>query len=162
MCGKYSLTKFAYFLIIVLRAEIATTFCSKVTAISARNTKIFARLHFPILQDFVTKFWNFTSFERFFRRICFFVWISLDQKLVYNGNCPLCLSRTKFHSVFNVDRAIFVLRQWPNRHRFFPTSRPVNCISCAVVYGLINRSFKKCTAWNHLFKFNLFSNCKLL
>ncbi len=38
MCGKYSLTKFANSLIIVLRAEIATTFGSKMVAISARNT----------------------------------------------------------------------------------------------------------------------------
>ncbi len=41
MCGKYSLTKFANFLIIVLRTEIATTlinFSLKMIAISVRNT----------------------------------------------------------------------------------------------------------------------------
>ncbi len=38
MCGKYSLTKFANFRIIVLGAEIDTTFGSKMVAISARNT----------------------------------------------------------------------------------------------------------------------------
>ena len=38
MCGKYNLTKFANFLI-VLRAEIVTTFGSKMVTISARNTK---------------------------------------------------------------------------------------------------------------------------
>ena len=38
ICGKYSLTKFSDFLIIMLRVEIATTFGSNVVAISARNT----------------------------------------------------------------------------------------------------------------------------
>ncbi len=38
MCGKYSLTKFANFLIIVLRAEIVTTFGSKMVTVSSRNT----------------------------------------------------------------------------------------------------------------------------
>ncbi len=58
MCGKYSLTKFANFLIIVLRAEIVTTFGSKMVTISARNTIIrtlfanFARLHFPYFKTF--------------------------------------------------------------------------------------------------------------
>ena len=43
---------------------------------------------------FSTKFWNFTSFERFFSGISsFLVWICLDQKLVYNVNCPLALLR---------------------------------------------------------------------
>ena len=46
----YSLTKFANFLIIVIRAEIATTFGSKMVAISARNTMRkfanFVRLYF--------------------------------------------------------------------------------------------------------------------
>ncbi len=41
---------------------------------------------FRILQHFATKFWNFTSFERFFPGISFFVWIWLDQKLFYNAN----------------------------------------------------------------------------
>ncbi len=73
MCGKYSLTKFANFLIIVLRAEIATTFGSKMVTISARNTIIrkfanFASLYFP----YFTTFWNFTSFEKFFPEILFF------------------------------------------------------------------------------------------
>ena len=63
MCGKYSLTKFANFLIIVLRAEIATTFGSKMVTISVRNTIIrkpanFARFIFRILQHFATKFWR--------------------------------------------------------------------------------------------------------
>ena len=38
MCGKYSLTKFANFLIIV--EQIVTTFGSKMVTISTRNTKI--------------------------------------------------------------------------------------------------------------------------
>ena len=37
MCGKYSLTKIANFLIIVLRAEIVTTFGSRMVGTSARN-----------------------------------------------------------------------------------------------------------------------------
>ncbi len=40
MCGKYSLTKFANFLIIVLSVEIVTTFGSEMVTISARNTII--------------------------------------------------------------------------------------------------------------------------
>ena len=43
---------------------------------------------FRILQHCVTKFWNFTTFKRFFPGICFFVWICLNQKLLYIGNCP--------------------------------------------------------------------------
>ena len=81
MCGKYSLTKFTNFLIIVLYAEIATTFGSKMVAISIyviQKYRKFAKFEsyvFCILQDFVTKFWNFTTFERFFPAFCFFVWI---------------------------------------------------------------------------------------
>ena len=56
MCGKYSFTKFANFLI-VLRAEIVTTFDSRMVTISARNTIIrkfakFARLYFPYFTTF--------------------------------------------------------------------------------------------------------------
>ncbi len=40
MCGKYSLAKFANFLIIVLRAKIVTTFGSKMVTISARNANM--------------------------------------------------------------------------------------------------------------------------
>ena len=51
MCGRHSLTKFANFLIILLRAEIVTIFEPKVVAISARNTMRkfvnFVRLYFP-------------------------------------------------------------------------------------------------------------------
>ncbi len=54
MCGKYSFTKFANFLIIVLRAEIATTFGSKMVTISARDIMRefgnFVRLYFYTLQ----------------------------------------------------------------------------------------------------------------
>ncbi len=38
--AKYSLMKFANFLIIVLRAEIVTTFGSNMVKISTRNTKL--------------------------------------------------------------------------------------------------------------------------
>ena len=54
---KYSFTKFANFLI-VLRAEIPTTFGSKMVAISARNNSIvrkfanFVRLFFPYFAKF--------------------------------------------------------------------------------------------------------------
>ena len=69
MCGTYSLTKFASFLIIVLRAEIATIFAPKVVTISARKTMRkfanFVRRYFPHI------FWNFTTFERFFWGISF-------------------------------------------------------------------------------------------
>ncbi len=80
MFGKYSLTKFANFFIIVLRAEIVTTFGSKMVTISTRNTKynVIQNIEasqgyiFRILQDFAIKFWHFTSFERFFPVISFF------------------------------------------------------------------------------------------
>ncbi len=89
-------TKFAHFLI-VLRAKIVTIFEPKVVTISARNTIIrkfanLVRLYiFHTLQHLSTKFWNFTTFERFFPGISgfFLAWICLDQKLVYNANCPL-------------------------------------------------------------------------
>ena len=84
MCGKYSLTKFANFLIIVLRAEIATTFDSEMVAISARNTIMrkfakFVKLYFPYFTRFRVQILNFATFERFFLGITFFfVWICLD------------------------------------------------------------------------------------
>ena len=67
MCGKYSLTKFANFLMIVLRAEIVTTFGSKMVAISARNTIIrkfanFARLYFPYFTTFPHQIFEFYYF----------------------------------------------------------------------------------------------------
>ncbi len=40
VCGKYSLTKFSSFLIIVLHVEIGTTFNSKMVTISTCNTMI--------------------------------------------------------------------------------------------------------------------------
>ncbi len=57
--------------------------------IFARNTIMrkfakFVRLYiFHTLQHFSTKFWNFTTFKRFFPEISF---SCLDQKLVYNAN----------------------------------------------------------------------------
>ncbi len=77
MCGKYSLTKFANFLIILLRAEIVTTFGSKMVTISARNTIIgkfanFARLYFSYFTTFRHQILEFTNFERFFPGISFF------------------------------------------------------------------------------------------
>ncbi len=63
MCGKYSLAKFANFLIIVLRAQIATIFKAESgIAICARNTIMrkfanFARLYiFRTLQHFQPNF----------------------------------------------------------------------------------------------------------
>ncbi len=83
MCGKYSCTKFANFLIIVLRAEIVTIFEPKVVAISARTTIMrkfanFVQLYFPHITIFFNQILEFTI-----------VWICLDQKLVYNANYPL-------------------------------------------------------------------------
>ena len=57
MRGKYSFAKFANFLIIVLRAEIATIFEPKVVTISTRNTIMgkyanFVRLYFPHITTF--------------------------------------------------------------------------------------------------------------
>ncbi len=52
-----ALQRLQVFFIIVLRAEIATTSQSYI---------------FRILQDFATKSWNFTTFQRFFPGIWFF------------------------------------------------------------------------------------------
>ncbi len=74
MCRKYTLAKFANFLIIVSRAKIVG---SKMVTISARNTIIekftnFSQGYiFRIFQHFATKFWNLTTFERFFPGISF-------------------------------------------------------------------------------------------
>ena len=62
-CGRYSITKFVNFLVILLRAEIVTTFESKMVTIYARNTIMrkfvnFVRHIFYIFQHFATKFWN--------------------------------------------------------------------------------------------------------
>ena len=70
MCGKYSLTKFANFLI-VLRVEILTTFGSKMLTISPRNRikrkfANFTRLYFPCFTIFRHKMLEFYYFERFF------------------------------------------------------------------------------------------------
>ena len=64
MCGKYSLTKFATFLYIVLRAGIVTTFGSKTVTISTQNLRTLQSYIFHILQHFATKFWN-STFEKF-------------------------------------------------------------------------------------------------
>ena len=81
------------FYTIVLRVEIATIFQPKVVAISAHNTIMrkfanFVRLYFPQLQHFSTKFWDFTTFKRFFPEISSLLSRS-KLKLIYNGNCPL-------------------------------------------------------------------------
>ena len=47
----------------------------------------FTRLYFRIFQHFATKFWNFTTFKRFFQGISFLS-SGLDKKLVYNANRP--------------------------------------------------------------------------
>ena len=66
MCGRYSNTKFANFLNIVLRAEIATIFEPKVVAISARNTMRkfanFVRLYFPHITTFFNQILEFDYF----------------------------------------------------------------------------------------------------
>jgi hypothetical protein len=68
------------FSIFVLRAEIVTIFGSKMVTISARN--IYKHTEnmqtsqgyiFCILQHFITKFCNFTDFNKFFTGIYFFL-----------------------------------------------------------------------------------------
>ncbi len=68
MCEKYNLIQsLQIFYIIILRAEIAITFGSKMVAISRRNTKYrksanFARLYFPYLQTFRDQILGFYYF----------------------------------------------------------------------------------------------------
>ena len=67
MYGRYSITKFANFLIIVLRAEIVTTFGSKMVTISARNTIIikfanFVMLYLPHITTFLNQILEFYHF----------------------------------------------------------------------------------------------------
>ncbi len=74
MRGKYRLTKFANFLT-VLCAKIVTIFEPKVVTISVRNTIMkkfanFVRLYLPHITTFF-KFWNFTTFKKFFPEISF-------------------------------------------------------------------------------------------
>ncbi len=56
--------------VFVLRAEVLTTFSSKVVIFSARNTKTYKiyklRKLFLILQHFSTKLCNFTNYKMFF------------------------------------------------------------------------------------------------
>ncbi len=78
--------------------------------ISARNTIMrkfanFVRLYFPHVTTFSTKFWNFTTFKRFFPE---FRYYCLDQKLVYNANCPFAMQFV-FHKIW-LARQRFVLR----------------------------------------------------
>ena len=83
------------FYIIVLRAEIVTTFGSKMVTISTRNTKTYKvcelrKVIFSVFYNISrSNFGIFTTFERLLPGISFFVWICLDQKLVYNANYPL-------------------------------------------------------------------------
>ena len=79
MCGKYSFTNLQIqVLTIVLRAEIVTTFGSKMIGISTRNTcKNIENLRtshgyiFRILQHFATQFENFTTLKGSFREFRF-------------------------------------------------------------------------------------------
>ncbi len=77
--------------IIVLRAEIVTTFAHG--NISARNAKTYkiCELRKAIFSVFYNisrlNFSNFTTFESFFPTISFFAWICPDQKLLSNANC---------------------------------------------------------------------------
>ena len=81
------------FYIIVLRGEITTPFDSKMVLYQKQfphvilynnieNLRTSQGYIFRILEHIATKFWNFTSFERFFPGVSFFVWICLGQKLV--------------------------------------------------------------------------------
>ena len=74
MWGKYSFCKFSI-LLHVLRAEIVTTFGSEMVLFSTQATQNLRTSQgyiLCILQHFETKFWNFTTFERFFLGISFF------------------------------------------------------------------------------------------
>ena len=73
MCGKYSLTKFANVFIILLRAEIVTTFGSKVITVSVHDTILrkfanFARLDFPYFTTFRHQMFEFYSFIKVLSR----------------------------------------------------------------------------------------------
>ncbi len=91
MCGRYSLTKFANFLI-VLRAEIVTTFSSKMVTIFARNRMMrkfpnFVRLYLPHATTFFNHILElYYSWKVLFRRFRLYC---LCQKLVYNAYCTL-------------------------------------------------------------------------
>ena len=69
---------FANLITIVLRPEIATSFEPKVVAISIRNT---------LLRIFQPNFGILLLLKGSFRecRLVFFIWISLEQKIVYKG-----------------------------------------------------------------------------
>ena len=96
MCGKYSLTKFANFLIIVLRTEIATTFKAesgsnfRAYKTIMRKFANFARLYFPHITTFFNHILGFYYFLKVpFGNVVFLVGICLEQKLVYKENCLL-------------------------------------------------------------------------
>ena len=74
ICRKYSLTKFANFLTIVLRAEIVITFSSKTVTISAYDTLMrnFVRLYLSHITTFFDQILEFTSFKTFFSGNSFF------------------------------------------------------------------------------------------
>ncbi len=90
MCGKYSLTKFANCLIIVLLyvRKLLPLSALKMVAISARNTifnekicklcKAIFSAHYNIFQP---KFGILLLLKGSFQEFVFFVWICLDKKI---------------------------------------------------------------------------------
>ena len=103
-----SLTKFANFLIIVLHVEIATTFGSKMVAISTRNTIMrkfanFVRLYFlyfTTFRDQNLKFYYF--YKALFGNFVSFVWIILHKlRSKYMGKHKVKLVLPCSNSRFN-------------------------------------------------------------
>ena len=114
MCRKYSLTKFANFLIIVLRAGAGRN-CRPLIlrpkvliAISVRNTIMrkfanFVRLYFSHITTFLNQILGFCYFLKVvFGNVVFLVGICLEQKLVYKENCLLKVTSTPRQELMRV------------------------------------------------------------
>jgi hypothetical protein len=78
---------------------------------------------FSILQHFVTKFWNFTDFNKFFTGIYFFC---LNQKLVWHASWLL------IHRILACSQTLLFLRQATKTYRlltrapnWIPLRRPI-------------------------------------
>ena len=94
MCGKYSLTKFANFLIIVLRTEIATIFKAESGSNNEKICKLCKAIFSTHYNIFQPNFGILLLFKGSFRECSFF----LEQKLVYKENCLLSIEKS-FHKL---------------------------------------------------------------